>query len=120
GRERYITYIIRHYATGTARSRARSADAGFPCAQGRFLETCGASPIGCVGAAAHGTSIAFCERPNSGRQPRGSPITQPSELKMKRLLLLGALLAGGSLCLQDISAGHGGTYRGPGDTVPPG
>jgi HEAT repeat protein len=39
---------------------------------------------------------------------------------MKRLLILGALLAGGSLCLQDISVGHGGTYRGPGDTVPPG
>lgn len=39
---------------------------------------------------------------------------------MKKLLLLGALLAGGTLCLQDVSVGHGGTYRGPGDTVPPG
>ncbi|MCB9916532.1 MAG: HEAT repeat domain-containing protein [Planctomycetes bacterium] len=39
---------------------------------------------------------------------------------MKKLLLLGALLAGGALCLQDVSVGHGGTYRGPGDTVPPG
>lgn len=39
---------------------------------------------------------------------------------MKRLLLLGALLAGGALFLQDASVGHGGTYRGPGDTVPPG
>ena len=39
---------------------------------------------------------------------------------MKKLLLLGALVAGGALCLQDVSTGHGGTYRGPGDTVPPG
>jgi hypothetical protein len=39
---------------------------------------------------------------------------------MKKLLLAAAALAAGSLCLQDISTGHGGTYRGPGDTVPPG
>lgn len=39
---------------------------------------------------------------------------------MKKLILLGSLLVVGSLCLQDISTGHGGTYRGPGDTVPPG
>ncbi|MBL8859523.1 MAG: HEAT repeat domain-containing protein [Planctomycetes bacterium] len=39
---------------------------------------------------------------------------------MKKLILLGSLLALGSLCLQDISTGHGGSYRGPGDTVPPG
>ncbi|TDJ79778.1 MAG: HEAT repeat domain-containing protein [Planctomycetota bacterium] len=39
---------------------------------------------------------------------------------MKKLLHLGALLAAASLGLQDISVGHGGTYRGPGDTVPPG
>ncbi|MCP3920600.1 MAG: HEAT repeat domain-containing protein [bacterium] len=39
---------------------------------------------------------------------------------MKKLLLLGALLSGGLFCLQDVSVGHGGTYRGPGDTVPPG
>jgi len=39
---------------------------------------------------------------------------------MKKLLVLCALLVAGSLCLQDISIGHGGTYRGPGDTVPPG
>ncbi len=39
---------------------------------------------------------------------------------MKKLLVLGALLAAGSLCLQDVSIGHGGSYRGPGDTVPPG
>jgi HEAT repeat protein len=39
---------------------------------------------------------------------------------MKKLLLLGALLASGTLCLQNVSTGHGGTYRGPGDTVPPG
>jgi HEAT repeat protein len=29
-------------------------------------------------------------------------------------------VAAGALCLQDVSSGHGGTYRGPGDTVPPG
>ncbi len=39
---------------------------------------------------------------------------------MKKLLILGSLLVLGSLCLQDISTGHGGSYRGPGDTVPPG
>ncbi len=39
---------------------------------------------------------------------------------MKKLVLLGTLLVAGSLGLQDISIGHGGTYRGPGDTVPPG
>jgi HEAT repeat protein len=39
---------------------------------------------------------------------------------MKKLVLLGALLALGSIALQDVSSGHGGTYRGPGDTVPPG
>ena len=39
---------------------------------------------------------------------------------MKRLLLLGALLSAGLLGFQDLSAAHGGTYRGPGDTVPPG
>lgn len=39
---------------------------------------------------------------------------------MKKQLLLGALVAAGALCLPDVSTGHGGTYRGPGDTVPPG
>ena len=39
---------------------------------------------------------------------------------MKKLLIAAAFVAGGSLCLQDITSGHGGTYRGPGDTVPPG
>ena len=39
---------------------------------------------------------------------------------MKRLLLLGALATVGTLGLVDSSVGHGGTYRGPGDTVPPG
>jgi len=39
---------------------------------------------------------------------------------MKKLFLLGALLGAGALGLQEISVGHGGTYRGPGDTVPPG
>ena len=39
---------------------------------------------------------------------------------MKRLILLGTLLSAAALCLQSSSTGHGGTYRGPGDTVPPG
>jgi HEAT repeat protein len=39
---------------------------------------------------------------------------------MKKLLLAAALLALGSLLFQDISSGHGGTYRGPGDTTPAG
>jgi len=34
--------------------------------------------------------------------------------------LTGALLAVAGLALPDITRGHGGTYRGPGDTVPPG
>lgn len=39
---------------------------------------------------------------------------------MKKTLVFGALLVAGSLSIQQISAAHGGTYRGPGDTVPPG
>lgn len=39
---------------------------------------------------------------------------------MKKLLSLGSLLVVGTLGLQNVSSGHGGTYRGPGDTVPPG
>jgi HEAT repeat protein len=39
---------------------------------------------------------------------------------MKNNLLLGAFAAVGSLCLQGITFAHGGTYRGPGDTVPAG
>ncbi len=39
---------------------------------------------------------------------------------MKRIITIGALLAAACLGLQQDSAGHGGTYRGPGDTVPPG
>ncbi len=39
---------------------------------------------------------------------------------MKKLLLLGTLITAGAIGLQDVSTGHGGTYRGPGDTVPPG
>ncbi|MFT7668326.1 MAG: HEAT repeat protein [Planctomycetota bacterium] len=34
--------------------------------------------------------------------------------------MLGTLLAAGAIGLQETSTGHGGTYRGPGDTVPPG
>jgi HEAT repeat protein len=51
----------------------------------------------------------------------GTPLDlKKSEYTMKKLLLLGALLAAGAIGLQDVSTGHGGTYRGPGDTVPPG
>jgi HEAT repeat protein len=39
---------------------------------------------------------------------------------MKHLPLTCTLLALGSLVLPELSHGHGGTYRGPGDTVPPG
>lgn len=39
---------------------------------------------------------------------------------MKKLLVAAALIAGGAVLLQDLSSGHGGTYRGPGDTVPAG
>lgn len=38
---------------------------------------------------------------------------------MKRIVLAAALL-GAVVCLQGPSDAHGGTYRGPGDTVPPG
>lgn len=38
---------------------------------------------------------------------------------MKKLIFAAALLAGASLWVGNVS-GHGGTYRGPGDTVPPG
>lgn len=39
---------------------------------------------------------------------------------MKKQLTLGALVIAAGICLPTISVGHGGTYRGPGDTVPPG
>ncbi len=39
---------------------------------------------------------------------------------MKKFLVAATLVAAGSFCLQGVSIGHGGTYRGPGDTVPPG
>ncbi len=39
---------------------------------------------------------------------------------MKKLLILGSLVAVAAFALQDVTQGHGGTYRGPGDTVPPG
>jgi HEAT repeat protein len=39
---------------------------------------------------------------------------------MKHFLICTALLAGATLGLQGVSNAHGGTYRGPGDTVPPG
>ncbi len=39
---------------------------------------------------------------------------------MKKLLIAAGLIAGGAVLLQDFSSGHGGTYRGPGDTVPAG
>jgi HEAT repeat protein len=39
---------------------------------------------------------------------------------MKKLILLSTLATAGTLGLQSISSAHGGTYRGPGDTVPAG
>ncbi|MCC7013756.1 MAG: HEAT repeat domain-containing protein [Planctomycetes bacterium] len=39
---------------------------------------------------------------------------------MKKTLIAAALIAGGAVALQGNSYGHGGTYRGPGDTVPAG
>jgi len=39
---------------------------------------------------------------------------------MKKLILFSAFCAAGLLGLQDVASAHGGTYRGPGDTVPPG
>jgi len=39
---------------------------------------------------------------------------------MKKLLLLGALFAAGPFLVSSLVSAHGGTYRGPGDTVPPG
>ena len=39
---------------------------------------------------------------------------------MKHPFLLGAIALAGAMCLPDVTLGHGGTYRGPGDTVPPG
>ncbi len=39
---------------------------------------------------------------------------------MKNILLAGALISGSALCLTGTTFGHGGTYRGPGDTVPAG
>ena len=38
---------------------------------------------------------------------------------MKKLMYGGALIAAGSLLWSPLGAAHGGTYRGPGDTVPP-
>jgi HEAT repeat protein len=39
---------------------------------------------------------------------------------MKKLLYATAFLAAGTLGMQSVALSHGGTYRGPGDTVPPG
>jgi HEAT repeat protein len=39
---------------------------------------------------------------------------------MNRLILLSTLAAAGTLGFQSITSAHGGTYRGPGDTVPAG
>jgi len=39
---------------------------------------------------------------------------------MNRLFLIAALSVSGLIGLENITMGHGGTYRGPGDTVPPG
>lgn len=39
---------------------------------------------------------------------------------MKNILIAAALITGSAVCLTGTSYGHGGTYRGPGDTVPAG
>ena len=39
---------------------------------------------------------------------------------MKKFFFASALLAAGLFALQGVSSAHGGQYRGPGDTVPPG
>ncbi len=39
---------------------------------------------------------------------------------MNKPLVLSLIVVAAGLCLQGYSSGHGGTYRGPGDTVPPG
>jgi HEAT repeat protein len=39
---------------------------------------------------------------------------------MKKLILFGTLAAAGTIGLQSVTSAHGGTYRGPGDTVPAG
>ncbi|MDG1501033.1 MAG: HEAT repeat domain-containing protein, partial [Planctomycetota bacterium] len=38
---------------------------------------------------------------------------------MKKFIFSTALLIGSGLALSNVATGHGGTYRGPGDTVPP-
>ncbi len=43
-----------------------------------------------------------------------------TQLSMKKTLLIGAALLAGGLALAHNASAHGGTYRGPGDTVPPG
>ena len=39
---------------------------------------------------------------------------------MNKSILAAALVAGGLYGVQSLSHAHGGQYRGPGDTVPPG
>jgi HEAT repeat protein len=50
----------------------------------------------------------------------GTPINRKHHKPMKKTLLFGAALAVAALGTHDLSIGHGGTYLGPGDTVPPG
>src|SRR4051812_15762083 len=59
-------------------------------------------------------------RRSGSRSPLVPATPSFAEYAMKKLILVSALVVAGSLCLQGISSGHGGTYRGPGDTVPPG
>ena len=40
--------------------------------------------------------------------------------KMRKTLISAAVVIGGAFMFQPEALGHGGTYRGPGDTVPPG
>src|SRR5262245_43172719 len=55
-----------------------------------------------------------------GPPAESDPPTHSLEIAMKKLLFLALLVVAGSLSLRGITSGHGGTYRGPGDTVPPG
>src|SRR5262249_24789290 len=62
--------------------------------------------------------LAFGRAPNPTHH--SSTPNRVFEIAMKKILLLGLLVVAGSLSLRGITSGHGGTYRGPGDTVPPG
>ncbi len=55
-----------------------------------------------------------------GPLPVGSSSAQTTPFVMKKTSLIGAALLFGGLAFTPYASAHGGTYRGPGDTVPPG